>query len=106
MMTIGAVARQAGVRASAIRFYEGRGLVRPFSRLANGYRVYDNSAVEALRFVRRAQKFGITLEEVKQLLQLARRGERPCKRVRELTRHHLTEVEHSIRELHALRREL
>ena len=71
MLTIGAVARRAGVRTSAIRYYETQGILQPAHRLPNGYRVYGEDAVSSLQFVRRAQTLGITLAEVKQLLRLA-----------------------------------
>ncbi len=105
MLTIGTVAKRAGVRPSAIRFYEAHGLLRP-DRLPNGYRVYNENAVSALRFVRRAQGFGITLREVKQLFELSRGGQQPCGRVRELARHHLRDCETKIRELQSLRKQL
>jgi MerR family transcriptional regulator, copper efflux regulator len=106
MLTIGALARQAGVRTSAVRYYESEGILRPAGRLANGYRVYGDEAVSSLRFLRRAQALGISLKEVKQLLRLAGDGRRPCGRVRELVREHLEDIELKIRELTALRSQL
>ena len=105
MMTIGTIAKRTGLRSSAIRYYEAHGVLRS-QRLPNGYRVYDEDAIAALRFLRRAQCFGITLQEIKQLLELSGRGQQPCIRVRELARHHLTEVEMKLRQLQSLRREL
>jgi DNA-binding transcriptional MerR regulator len=74
-ISIGKLARQAGLRPSAIRYYEARGLLRPSMRLPNGYRLYDEDAAATLRFLRRAQGFGITLREIKQLIDLTQRGE-------------------------------
>jgi MerR family copper efflux transcriptional regulator len=105
MLTIGKVAQRAGVSASAIRFYERRKLLRP-SRLLNGYRVYNKSAIKELRFVRQAQSLGITLVEIGRLLELARGGGRPCAGVRELARRHLKEIDVKIRQLQSLRTEL
>jgi len=105
MIKIGTVAKRTGLRSSAIRYYEAHGLLRA-RRLPNGYRVYDEDAIAALRFLRRAQGFGITLHEIKQLLELSGRGQQPCTRVHELARHHLQEVESKLRELQSLRREL
>jgi len=105
MLKIGTVARRSGVRCSAIRYYEAHGLLRS-QRLPNGYRVYNDEAIAALRFVRRAQAFGMTLDEIRQLLELSGRGQQPCMRVRELARHHLRQVELKLRELQSLRREL
>jgi DNA-binding transcriptional MerR regulator len=105
MIMIGAVAKRTGLRSSAIRYYEAHGLLRS-RRLPNGYRIYDEGAIAALRFLRRAQGFGITLREIKQLLELSRRGQQPCVRVRELASRHLQEVELKLRQLRVLRREL
>ena len=106
MFTIGNVARRAGVRNSAVRYYEARGLLKPAARLPNGYRIYDEDAVSLLNFVRRAQTLGITLKEVRRLLELSRRGQRPCAEVKELARQHLSDLEVKIRELKLLRQQL
>lgn len=106
MLTIGSVARKAGVPSSTVRYYEARGLLRPAARLPNGYRIYGEDAVGLLNFVRRAQALGITLREVKRLVQLSGRGQRPCAEVKALARRHLLELELKIRELEQLRHEL
>ncbi len=106
MLTIGTLARRTGVRASAVRYYEARGLLKPAARLPNGYRIYGEEALRLLRFVRRAQALGITLEEVKQLLALSGQGRQPCPRVKELARQHLQDIELKIRELKLLRKQL
>ena|SRR5713101_2129859 len=105
-ITIGKLARQSGLKASAIRYYEERGLLRPAERLPNGYRLYDEDSAATLRFLRRAQGFGITLREIKQLVDLTQRGRKPCEHARKLISQHLAEVETQIRELNALRKEL
>jgi DNA-binding transcriptional MerR regulator len=105
-MTIGNLARRASVRPSAVRYYEARGLIPPSLRLPNGYRVYDDDDLIALRFLRRAQGFGITLREMKQLLEMVRHGRQPCDRVRELATRHLREVETKLCELQGLRKDL
>ena len=105
MIKIGTVAKRTGLRSSAIRYYEAHGLLCS-QRLPNGYRVYDDDAIAALRFLHRAQGFGITLREIKQLLELSGRGQQPCTRVRELARRHLQEVELKLQELQSLRLQL
>ena len=106
MLTIGLVAQQVGVRPSAIRYYETQGLLRPAARQPNGYRIYSDDAVKALLFVRRAQLLGITLKEIKPLLDLAAQGQRPCNQVKELARNHLRDITDKIRELQTLRNKL
>lgn len=106
MLTIGNVARRAGVRSSTLRYYEARGLLSPAARLPNGYRIYDEDAINLLNFVRRAQTLGITLKEIRKLLELSRKGQRPCAEVKELARQHLTDLDLRIRELKLLRQQL
>lgn len=103
MRTIGSLAREVGVRPSAIRFYESRGLIQPATRSCAGYRLYGAEAARTLRFVRRAQSFGLTLREIRELLAVAESRRRPCARVRELAREHLGAIERKIQELEALR---
>jgi DNA-binding transcriptional MerR regulator len=106
MLTIGRLARRTGVRASAIRYYESQGVLSKPLRLPNGYRIYREDAVAAVRFVRSAQALGFTLAEVKQLLELARQGQAPCGCVQALARDHLLALEGKLRELLLLRRRL
>jgi Hg(II)-responsive transcriptional regulator len=71
-MTIGQVAKQAGVGVETIRFYEREGLLAPPERKGSGvgYRQYGPDAVERLRFITRAKGLGFTLTEIKDLLHL------------------------------------
>jgi MerR family mercuric resistance operon transcriptional regulator len=66
-MTIGQLARRVGLRHSAIRYYEGQGILRSPSRSANGYRVYGPEAIILLQFIRRSKELGFSLDEVRQL---------------------------------------
>ena len=68
LLTIGEVARRSGVRASALRFYEDRGLLRS-ERNASGHRVYLRSAIRQVAFIVFAQNIGMSLEEVGRLLE-------------------------------------
>jgi DNA-binding transcriptional MerR regulator len=106
MMTIGNVARRVGIRPSAIRYYETQDILQPTMRGANGYRSYSDEAVKLLLFVKRAQALGITLKEIKPLLNLAIQGQQPCTHVKQLARNHLRKVNDKIRELQGLRNEL
>jgi DNA-binding transcriptional MerR regulator len=67
-MRIGELATAAGISASRIRFYETTGLLVPDGRTAAGYRVYGESALQALRIIEQAQLAGFTLAEIKALL--------------------------------------
>lgn len=66
--TIGEVADRTGFTASALRFYESRGLVAPTTRTAAGYRVYDDHTLARLAFIGRAKQLGCTLEEITDLI--------------------------------------
>ena len=62
--TIGEVAKRTGFTASALRYYEGRGLVSPATRTESGYRVYDGHTLNRLAFIARAKQLGCSLEEI------------------------------------------
>jgi len=68
LLTIGEVARAADVATSALRFYEAEGLVMPAGRTAVGYRLYDPEQIARVRFIRHAQRLGLSLVEVGELL--------------------------------------
>ena len=70
-MTIGALARAAGVAISTLRFYERRKLVMPSSRTRGDYRLYTRADVSRVRFIKRAQELGFTLADVALLLRLS-----------------------------------
>ena len=101
-MTIGKLARAAGVGVETVRYYQRRGLLTP--PRAGGdtaYRHYDGEQLKRLRFIRRAQAAGFTLEEIGELLALDRTTDRP--RVRELARRRLDALAERIAELETAR---
>src|SRR4051794_20492053 len=69
-LTIGQLARRAGVGVETVRFYERQGLLEEPDRRASGYRQYPEEVVARLRFIRRAKDLGFTLGEIKELLAL------------------------------------
>lgn len=69
-LTIGQVARQAGVGVETVRFYEREGLIEPPDRRNSGYRQFGEEVVGRLKFIRRAKTLGFTLREIKELLSL------------------------------------
>lgn len=98
-LTIGQVARQAGVGVETIRFYERQGLLKPPARRASGYRQYGPDAVEILRFTRRAKGLGFTLREIKGLLDLRINAAATRDEVRERAAAKIAEVEAKIADL-------
>lgn len=69
-MTIGQIARAAGVGVETIRFYEREGLLERPARRQSGYRQFEADAIARLRFIKQAQRLGFTLREVRELLAL------------------------------------
>lgn len=74
VLTIGQLAKQTGLRTSALRYYEEQGLLQPAARTDAGYRLYEPDAEQTVRFIGRAQRLGFSLQEIKQLL-LGRNGD-------------------------------
>ena len=104
--TIGELARAAGVGVPTIRYYERAGLLPPPARTASNYRVYRDEAVARLRFIRRAQQLGFTLEEIKGLLELRVNRRTTCADVRSRAEAKITDIEARIRSLRQMRRAL
>ena len=75
MLTIGELARRAGLRPSALRYYEAEGLLEPSGRTDAGYRLYDPATAGTLRLIRRAQRLGFSLAEIRSLLSAWRDGD-------------------------------
>ena len=91
---IGELAKAAGVPRSTVRYYERQGLLRPCSRSSSNYRLYSESELERLRFIRAAQATGFTLEDVTQLLRPA-----ACGKVQTLIEDRLARAEERMKEL-------
>ena len=100
-MTIGELAKTAGVPISTVRYYERAGILKATRRSASNYRLYSEDDAQRLRFIRAAQATGFTLEDMKELLRPA-----PCGRVQALIEHRLGVVEARMRELQHVRRVL
>lgn len=90
-LTIGKLAEAAGVGIETVRFYQRRGLLAEPKRPASGYREYSQADVERIRFVRRAQMLGFSLEDTSGLLKLD--GPQSCKRTHDLALNKLHLVE-------------
>ena len=102
-MRTGLVAEQAGVNPQTLRYYERRGLLPPPLRSASGYRAYDSASVETIRFIKRAQELGFTLDEVETLLHLAAGGPDSCDAVQELAHQKIDVLDGKIASLRAMR---
>jgi MerR family transcriptional regulator, copper efflux regulator len=98
---IGKLAQVTGVGVDTIRYYERNGLIAPQTRLASGYRRYGKEEVTRLRFIRRAQKLGFTLKEIRSLLSLSA-GENVA-RIRQAAAEKLMDVDARIADLQRVR---
>ena len=105
-MTVGAAAHAAGVSAKAVRLWESKGLLPAAERTEAGYRLFSDTDLDILRFIRRAKTLGLSLPEIKNIVDLQREGSTPCARVTELLDTHLAEIDHTLADLRALRRSL
>lgn len=105
-MRIGELAESAGVSSQTIRFYERQGLLAEPARGANGYRVYEESAATRLRFIAMAQAAGLTLSQIRSILDLRDQGTTPCQHVTTLLDTKLADVRTRIRNLLTLQAEL
>jgi Hg(II)-responsive transcriptional regulator len=106
IMRMSQAATEAGVNVQTIRYYERRGLLPRPPRLTSGYRELERDTIRRVRFIKRAQELGFTLDEVAQLLRL--RAARPHNRarVRAIAERRLDQIEQKIAQLRALRKTL
>ncbi len=102
-MNIGNAAKQSGVSAKTIRYYESVGLIPKATRARNGYRDYAENDVETLRFIRRARSLGFSVENVAGLLDLWRNKGRASAVVKGVALKHIEDVEKRISELESIR---
>jgi MerR family mercuric resistance operon transcriptional regulator len=103
-LTIGRLADEAGVNVETIRYYQRRGLMAEPAKPTGGHRHYDSNAIKRVRFIKRAQALGFTLEEVSTLLDLDEA--RACAETRELAAHKLQVIEEKLADLKAMHKAL
>jgi DNA-binding transcriptional MerR regulator len=102
-MTVAELARVAGSSTDAVRHYERVGLLPPPPRSASGYRRYDVSAIDRLRFIQGAQRLGLRLREIKELLSIRDTGTCPCGDAAVLLRDRIAEIDSEMARLADLR---
>ena len=105
-MTIGQLAARLELNPRTIRYYEHIGLLPAPERTEAGYRVYGAADEERLRFIRSAQRLGLSLGEIKETIAFRERGERPCRYVAEVLERRVDEVSRRLSELREVKREL
>jgi len=105
-LSIGQVARRAGVGVETVRFYEREGLLEEPPRRASGYRQYSEQVVTRLHFIKRAQQLGFSLKEIIELLRLRVDAQTSCDEVKQRTEAKIAEVERKLVELQHMRQAL
>jgi MerR family transcriptional regulator, copper efflux regulator len=105
-LTIGLVARNAGVGVETVRFYERKGLIEEPPRRPSGYREYDDEVVSRLGFIRRAKELGFTLKEIKELLSLRRDPSTSAADVKRRAEAKIADIETKIRALQKMKKAL
>ena len=105
-LTIGNLAREAGVNLETVRYYERRGLLPKPPRSASGYRLFPSDAARRLRFIRRAQQLGFSLKEIRELLSLRVSRATTSKDIKGRAEAKVTDIEAKIRSLEAMKKTL
>ncbi len=105
-LSIGKVGEATATKVETIRYYERIGLLPKPARTGGNYRSYASEHVDRLAFIRRARELGFSIEDVRELLDLAGHRESPCAGIDQITRRHLATIKGKIETLKRLRREL
>mgnify|MGYP005870455355 CR=1 FL=1 len=99
MHTISQLAKSAGVNVETVRYYQRRGLIEQPDKPARGYRRYPETTLNRIRFIKRAQELGFTLEEITSLLTL---NDACCQQAQDMASHKLASVRAKIADLRSL----
>jgi DNA-binding transcriptional MerR regulator len=105
-LLIGRLARYSGVKPDTIRFYERSGLLPKPTRTSGGYRLYDDVALKQVRFIRKAQSLGFSLNEIRRIIGLRGHGKETCRCVITIAEATLSETQTKLKQLRHLRDEL
>lgn len=101
-LTIGQLAKAAGVPTTTVRYYERAGLLKPEARSGSNYRHYTSKSLHRLRFIRTAQSAGLSLDDVSSLIRLTEDRKKPCAEVQGILRQRLIEIGERMRELRSV----
>lgn len=105
-LRVGELAKTAGVAPDTVRYYERAGLLPPPARTAGGYRAYDANAVDRLKFIQGAQRLGLRLRDIADLLAVRDTGICPCEPAEALLRRRLADLDAEMARLAALRTQM
>lgn len=105
-ITVGHLARAAGINLETVRYYERVGLLPKPPRSASGYRLFPPDTVRRLRFIGRAQELGFSLREIRELLALRASPRTPSAEIRQRAEKKILDIEGKIRTLDAMSKTL
>jgi DNA-binding transcriptional MerR regulator len=105
-LTVSHLGAEVGLSAATVRYYERLGLLPKPERTSAGYRQYPENAIKRLRFIKSAQRFGLRLREIAELLAICDQGLCPCGHSEALLRARMTEIDAQVAALQAVRGEL
>ncbi len=106
LLNIGRLSELTGCSVPTIRYYEEIGLLPEARRRASGHRMYDDSSVELLTFVRHCRDFGFPIDDIKALISISSSSERDCGETRQVAQAHLDTVRAKMTELTLLEKSL
>ena len=105
-MKIGELAEATGLTVKSIRYYELLQLLPEAPRTESGYRIYGRDAVQRLQFVKKAKRLGLSLDEIKDILELYENQQAPCVHVLALLDRKIAEIDGIIEDLQVFRQDL
>ena len=105
-MSVAQLAARVGVRPDTIRYYDRSGLLPPALRTTGDHRRYDEDSVDRLQFIQGAQRLGLRLRDIANLLAVRDTGSCPCEPAEGLLRQRIDEIDAELARLTALRRDL
>lgn len=105
-LSIGHLAREAGVNLETVRYYERRGLLQRPPRSASGYRLFPEETVRRLRFIRRAQELGFSLGEIQELLSLRVSRRTTSADIRARAEAKIADIEAKVKSLESMKKTL
>ena len=105
-MNIGKAAKLSNLTVKAVRYYANIGLVKPQQNISTGYRDYTDDELAKLKFIGKARKFDFSIDECRELLSLYEDKNRTSKEVKKMTLEKISQIDHKLRDLNGLKKEL
>ena len=106
MYTVKQVAEQIGISSESIRYYTREGFVEPRRDTNNGYRYYSNDDIRLIGFIRKAKTYGLTIHEIREILDKSSAGESPCALVKAMVKKRYQQIHDKITDLQILEKRI